>query len=91
MNDKTVHTKSNAKSSTIDQEFDELVCEISAKLEIGDSVDLAEYQRHYPEHGERLKRLWPTLMAMMELGHMADLPASQQCKSRESLGGGILG
>jgi WD40 repeat protein len=58
------------RTSEADQEFDALICEVSAKLEAGQSADLDAIATEHPEHVERLRKLLPTLQAMAELGHL---------------------
>jgi WD40 repeat protein/serine/threonine protein kinase len=53
-----------------DGEFEAIVCEISEKIDSGSTVELSEYERRHPAFAERLRRIWPTLMAMAELGHV---------------------
>lgn len=50
--------------------FESLVCEISEKVDSGASIELSEYERRHPEFAERLRRIWPTLLAMADLGHL---------------------
>jgi WD40 repeat protein/serine/threonine protein kinase len=57
------------RSADVDQAFDDLVCEVSAKLEAGEGVDLDAIAVEHPEHADRLRKLLPTLEAMAELGH----------------------
>ncbi|MGI9455372.1 MAG: protein kinase domain-containing protein, partial [Aeoliella sp.] len=57
-----------ARSS--DGEFEALVCEISEKIDSGVSIELSEYERRRPEFADRLRRIWPTLLAMADLGHL---------------------
>ena len=52
-----------------DREFDDLVWEVSAKIEAGESIDLAALREAWPEHFERLQGVLPALQAMAELGH----------------------
>lgn len=49
------------RSAEIDQAFDDLVCDVSAKLEAGKAVDLVAIGSEYPEHIDRLRKLLPTL------------------------------
>ena len=53
----------------IDQALDDLVCEVSAKLEAGEPVDLEQIAVEHPRHVDRLRKLIPTLRAMAELRH----------------------
>ncbi|MCH7685332.1 MAG: serine/threonine protein kinase [Planctomycetes bacterium] len=57
------------KKADVDQEFDAIVCEVSAKLESGQSVDLDALADKHPQHTGRLRKLLPTLQAIAELGH----------------------
>ena len=64
------------RSCEADQDFDALVCEVSAKLEAGESVDFGAIAAEHPKDVDRLRKLLPTLQAMAELGHAdAALPA----------------
>ena len=76
-----------------DQDFDALVCEVSAKLEAGESVDLDVIAVEHPKHVDRLRKLLPTLQAMAELGHAdAALPVVSRKPSPSSeLTTGVLG
>jgi hypothetical protein len=43
----------------IDQAFDDLVCKVSAKLETGEPVDLAQVAVEHPQYVDRLRKLLP--------------------------------
>ena len=42
------------------KQLDQLVCEIAAKFEAGESLELAAFEREHPALADRLRRLWPT-------------------------------
>ena len=81
------------RPAEIDEAFDELVCEVSAKLEGGEAVDLDAIAAVHPEHVERLGKLLPTLQAMAELGHSdtALLATSSESREATALKTGVLG
>lgn len=59
-----------SSTSVNDRELEALVCEISEKLDSGSDVQLSEYEQKHPALAERLRQIWPTLLAMAELGHL---------------------
>ena len=81
------------RSAEIDQVFDDLVCEVSTKLEVGEAVDLDAIAVEHPEHVDRLRKLLPTLQAMAELGHSgtALLAASPESRGSGEPKTGVLG
>ena len=74
-------------TSELDQSFDVLVCQVSAKLEAGQSVDLNSLADEHPEHLARLRQLLPTLQAMANLGHLFGNfgPAAREFRSTDCL------
>ena len=52
-----------------DAAFDELVYEVSARIEAGELVDPEALAQAHPQHAQRLRKLLPTLQAVAELGH----------------------
>jgi serine/threonine protein kinase/tetratricopeptide (TPR) repeat protein len=52
----------------VDEKLAGLVEEITAKLETGESIDLADYSRSYPEQIEQLRKLMPSLEALALVG-----------------------
>lgn len=52
-----------------DEKFDALICQISEKLDHGTRVKLEDYEQRHPAFAARLRRIWPTLMALADLGH----------------------
>jgi WD40 repeat protein/serine/threonine protein kinase len=55
--------------ATADGAFDNLIDEITDRLHGGKSVDLEDYCGRFPEFAERLRKLFPTLRAMADIGH----------------------
>jgi serine/threonine protein kinase/Tfp pilus assembly protein PilF len=51
--------------------LDDLVDDLIARLQAGEHVDPEDYAGRFPEHAERLRRLWPTLAVLAELGRSA--------------------
>ena len=47
----------------------ELVEEISDKIRQGESVRIEDYVDRYPEHGQQLRQMLPTLRAIVDLGY----------------------
>ena len=64
------------RSAEVDQAFDDLVCEVSAKLEAGEAVDLDAIAVEHPEQVDRLRKLLPTLQAFT--GHWTFAPGLSQ-------------
>jgi len=77
------------RQADADAAFDELVFDISARLQAGQSVDLDAIGLAHPELAERLRKLLPTLQAMADLGH----PVAESAAATETEGrvGGVLG
>ena len=70
------------KKTDMDREFDALVCEVSAKLESGQSIDLDALADEFPQHTGRLRKLLPTLKAIaFELAAFLPLIMIWQVKS----------
>jgi len=81
-----------ARTLDADRVFDALVAQVSAKLEAGEPVDPDEFADEYPEHIERLRKLFPTLRAMAELGHsLTEPPAAPGADESAEQVGGALG
>jgi serine/threonine protein kinase/Tfp pilus assembly protein PilF len=57
-----------AVSIPADSILEDLVAEITDRLQAGDPVELAGYLARYPEYAEELRRLLPALEMMAELG-----------------------
>src|SRR5262249_40090876 len=57
-----------APISSADPILEDLVAEITDRLQAGDPVDLAGYLARYPEYSGELRRLLPALEMMAELG-----------------------
>ena len=51
------------------QVLDELLAEISEKLQAGQGIDLEEYTARFPQLGGRIQRLLPAMQAMADLGY----------------------
>jgi serine/threonine protein kinase/Tfp pilus assembly protein PilF len=65
-------------SSREDQQLVELVEEITARLQAGQSCDIDEYAARFPEYADRL-RDWMTVMsAMADLGHSLAVGATSR-------------
>ena len=88
-----------ALSQTLDREagsqvLDELVDQVTGKLQAGEPFDLEEYVRRYPELEDQLRKLLPGIQMLAELGHApAEAPASAGPDARLSPppGHGTLG
>ena len=63
------HSVTGPSATSGDGKFDAIVCEISEKIDNGVHVELCEYEQRHPEFAARLGRIWPTLIAMADLGH----------------------
>jgi hypothetical protein len=48
-----------------------IVAEIADRIDSGESVDPESYAQQHPEHAERLRSLWPMLLAAADLGPYA--------------------
>src|SRR5262249_14293255 len=57
-----------APISSLDPVLEDLVAEITDRLQAGDPVDLAGYLARYPEYVDELRRLLPALERMAEPG-----------------------
>jgi serine/threonine protein kinase/tetratricopeptide (TPR) repeat protein len=57
-----------APISSLDPVLEDLVAEITDRLQAGDPVDQAAYLARYPEYSGELRRLLPALEMMAELG-----------------------
>ena len=58
----------NNSSCSVDQVLDQLVAEITDKVQAGDAVDLDDFIQDYPEHADQMKRLLPSIQALAALG-----------------------
>jgi serine/threonine protein kinase len=56
------------QSAATDQALDDLVCEVSRKLEAGEAVDFEAIAAEHPDHVDRIRELFSTLQAMANLG-----------------------
>ena len=63
-----MHSTAGQQSRVEDPQLDEIVFQVSAKFEAGETPELATYQREYPELADRLGKLWTTLQAVADLG-----------------------
>jgi hypothetical protein len=59
---------SSPASTSASQGFDELLEQIAARLQAGQSVDLQSHIARYPQHAEQLRRLVPTMQALADFG-----------------------
>lgn len=76
----------------LDHQFDQLVCEVSAKLEAGRSIDLDALAEAHPQHAERLRRLLPTLQAVADLAQPVTTgPRAPQSQTEPAMTIGVLG
>jgi len=51
--------------------LDDILEELTEKIQNGAPIDLEEYARRYPAHAEQIRRLVPALAVLAELGHTA--------------------
>ncbi len=70
MSTPTNHSRPVNSAASLDGEFDAVVCEISEQIDNGVYVELSQYEQQHPELADRLRRIWPTLLAMADLGHL---------------------
>ncbi|MFI5458601.1 MAG: protein kinase [Isosphaerales bacterium] len=54
--------------------LENLIEDCTDRLQAGEAIDVEELARHHPEHGERLRRLLPSLAMMAEVGRSAAPP-----------------
>lgn len=73
--------------------LDDLIYEITEKIESGKSVDLKRYAREHPEHIEQLRRLLPMLEVMIDLSRLSGDRSRSNAGGRidEGLPRGVLG
>ena len=64
--DSPPYTSDNATAAN--QILDDLLAEISDKLHAGESVDLEDYVRRYPECAQPLRQMLPAMQALADLG-----------------------
>jgi serine/threonine protein kinase len=67
-----------APAAVSSQQFDDLVAEIVVQLESGKVVDLDLLTVDCPQHREQLEQLLPTLEAIVDLGHAAEVDTDEQ-------------
>jgi len=78
-------------SADVDETFDQLVCRVSAQLELGREISLAELQQLAPEHAMRLLEILPTLKEMALLRPSSPTTASKKWGAADELVNGVLG
>jgi serine/threonine protein kinase len=63
--------QTNSDSGDIEagQAFDDLIDEVTDRLHAGQTVDVDDYARRFPDHADRLRKLVPTMQAMAEIDH----------------------
>jgi tetratricopeptide (TPR) repeat protein len=59
---------SPARATSADPRFEELVEELSNRLQAGEEVDIEAFARAHPDHAERLRQVLPALRVLVELG-----------------------
>ena len=59
----------NKPYATDDSTLDAAINEIAAKLQRGERLDLESYFDQFPEHADRLRKILPGMLALVELGH----------------------
>jgi len=80
--------------TTSNQVLDELVDEITKRLQAGEAVDLDEYVGQYPELEDQLQKLLPGMQMLADLGHSpAEMPSSAESdpSDPDKLARGVLG
>ena len=65
------HTKTPSQTVVTDRVLDNLLAEISAKLNAGEPVDVETFIRDFPDQASRLRQLVPAIQALADLGHSA--------------------
>jgi serine/threonine protein kinase/Tfp pilus assembly protein PilF len=78
-------------SVDVDQDFDQLVCRVSAQLQLGREIDLAEIQQLNPKHATRLLEILPTLKQMASLRPSSLNSAPRGWSGADDLVNGVLG
>jgi serine/threonine protein kinase len=87
----------NSQSATFcrssDVVFDQILEEITARLQAGNSIDENEYAAEYPEYADRLQQLLPAMQALMAFGRSqgVETVSSPQAGGKLDGCGGILG
>jgi len=84
---------SDAFCELISNEDDPIVAgyleDLTRKVQAGDRIDLEDYLGKYPKHAERLRKLWPAIRMMAELGRTSG--AASQPDAEPAIGPRILG
>src|SRR5688572_5545979 len=62
---------SNGTHAT-EKQFDELVDEITRRLQADEPIEMEHYIGQAGPWGDRLRQMWPGLVALAELGHSRD-------------------
>jgi serine/threonine protein kinase len=88
MND---HDYRSLISADVDETFDQLVCRVSAELELGREIDLADFKPLSPEHATRLLELLPTLKEMARLRPSSLPTSSRRWEVSDEMVNGVLG
>ncbi|MBL8891236.1 MAG: tetratricopeptide repeat protein [Planctomycetaceae bacterium] len=78
-------------SAESDPTFDQLVCRITAELELGREIDIVELQQLAPAHASRLLELLPTLKLMAELTTSSANAAHEKNHNQPELKDSVLG
>lgn len=78
-------------SADLDETFDQLVCRVSAQLELGREIDLAEFQQLDPKHATRLLEILPTLKEMVGLRASSLTSAAKKWVAADEMVNGVLG
>ncbi len=55
-------------AGTNDSSFDEILVELTKKNQAGEPVDVEAYEKRYPKHAEKIRRVVPALTLLADLG-----------------------
>lgn len=62
----------NSQTATLchssDQVFEQLIEEVTARLQTGEAIDLSEISSKHPEYSDRLRQLLPSMQALLAFG-----------------------
>src|SRR5947209_9290732 len=80
--------KSAVPSGAIDSALEDVIAEITDRLQAGQPVDIEPYVARHPEWADRLQRVLPALVVMAGLGNsLGDACAGDERPGEESLAG----
>src|SRR5262245_1102117 len=64
--------EARSRSGTTDQVLNDLIDELTARIQNAESVDVEECIAQHPEYADQLRRLIPALQVLAELSHSRD-------------------